>query len=112
MAGEEYLVKGVTSGDTLLLLVPNKLPPVERTVTLAGVEVPKVARKTPVPTQDEPYGWEAREFVRKKLIGKPVTYHHEYTVDKVERNFGQITYGPQKENLAVALVAEGLAEPR
>lgn len=106
-----YAVKGVTSGDTLVLLVPNKLPPVEKTVTLSGIDTPKLARKSGSPLTDEPYAWEAREFVRKLVIGKMLKFQHEYSVDRMEREFGKITT-QSGANLAELLVSEGLAEVR
>jgi len=106
-----YAVKGVTSGDTLVLLVPNKLPPVEKTVTLSNIDTPKLARKTGSPANDEPYAWEAREFNRKMLIGKMVKFQHEYSVDRIEREFGKVTL-QNGDNVAELLVAEGLAEVR
>ena len=39
-----------------MLLVPNKLPPVEKTVTLSNIDTPKLARKTGSPANDEVCG--------------------------------------------------------
>ena len=92
MAEEEkqYVVKGVLSGDTLSLVAPNLMPPVEKLVGLAGIEVPKLARKMPTVTQDEPYAWEAREFVRQKLIGKLVKYTCLHKVENIDKEFGKV----------------------
>ena len=59
----------------------------------------------------QPYAWEAREFVRKLLIGKPVKFQHEYSVDRLEREFGKVTT-QSNQNLAELLIGEGLAEVR
>eukprot|EP01012_Entosiphon_sulcatum_P040619 TRINITY_DN54304_c0_g1_i1.p1 TRINITY_DN54304_c0_g1~~TRINITY_DN54304_c0_g1_i1.p1 ORF type:complete len:893 (-),score=182.83 TRINITY_DN54304_c0_g1_i1:55-2733(-) len=107
--GEQYVVKSVLSGDTLTLLVPNKLPPIEKVVTLSGVDVPKVARAKG--QRDDPWGWEARELIRKASIGKTVRYVHEFSNDKLQREFGSITT-PEGVNLAVLLLSEGLADVR
>lgn len=45
MNGLQGVVKCVVSGDTVVLTHPKKLPPVEKTVTLAGIETPKLSRK-------------------------------------------------------------------
>ncbi len=41
---------------------------------------PKISRKLPdgTYTEDEPYAWEAREFLRKRLVGKEVAFRVEY----------------------------------
>eukprot|EP00993_Chasmostoma_nieuportense_P000706 NODE_164_length_2843_cov_20.663108_g152_i0.p1 GENE.NODE_164_length_2843_cov_20.663108_g152_i0~~NODE_164_length_2843_cov_20.663108_g152_i0.p1 ORF type:complete len:898 (+),score=283.33 NODE_164_length_2843_cov_20.663108_g152_i0:38-2731(+) len=106
---QQFVVKGVNSGDTLVLLVPNKLPPVEKTVTLGSIECPKLAHRPQ--SDEEPYAWEAREFVRKLVIGKLVGYHHEYSVSSIAREFGQVIT-QDNQNLAVLLVREGLADVR
>jgi staphylococcal nuclease domain-containing protein 1 len=106
-----YAVKAVNSADMLVLLVPNKLPPVEKTVSLSNIDAPKLARRTGSPATDEPYAWEAREFVRKLLIGKTVRFQHEYSVEKLEREFGRVTL-QDGTDVAQQLVAEGLAEVR
>ena len=42
---------------------------------------PKVGRKTPEgSTPDEPHGWESREFLRNKLVGKEVLFKTEYKI--------------------------------
>lgn len=42
---------------------------------------PKVGRKTQeVTTNDEPHGWESREFLRKKLVGKEISFKSEYKI--------------------------------
>lgn len=65
-------------------------------------------------TKDEPWAWEAREFLRKKLIGKEVFF----TADKAPnatRESGFIFLGPtfaQSENIVESLVSEGLVSLR
>lgn len=65
-------------------------------------------------TKDEPWAWEAREFLRKKLIGKEVLF----TADKAPnatRESGFIFLGPtlaQSENIVESLVSEGLVSLR
>lgn len=43
---------------------------------------PKISRKMPdgSHTVDEPFAYEAREFLRKKLVGKEISFRIEYKV--------------------------------
>jgi len=46
-------------------------------------------------TDDEPFSWEAREFLRKKLVGKKVFFKTKNQVPsdgKTIRNYGDIFY--------------------
>lgn len=43
-------------------------------------------------TKDEPYAWEAREFLRRKLIGQDVTFATEKTVNTA-RTYGTVWLG-------------------
>jgi len=64
--------------------------------------------------KDEPWAWEAREFVRKKLIGKDVWFSVEYKVPS-GREYGVVVLGKDPEsgeNITEALVSEGLASVR
>lgn len=66
-------------------------------------------------TKDEPYAWEAREFLRKKLVGKEVIFTAEKPPNSATREYGQVWTGkdPTKdENVTEALLAEGLAKVR
>ena len=83
------LVKGVLSGDTII--ISGKLPkggglPEEFQMTLTGVLAPKIGNSTKL--NDEPFSYESREFLRKKVIGKVVLYKVDYTHN--ERKFGHI----------------------
>ena len=54
---------------------PRNGPPPERTLALAEIEAPRMARRptaTASATRDEPLAWESREFLRKLLVGKTV----------------------------------------
>jgi hypothetical protein len=58
-------------------------------------------RTTPVQTQarrdnsnkDEPFAFDSREFLRKKLIGKQVKFRIDYAVASIGREFGQVYLG-------------------
>ena len=44
-------------------------------------------------TKDEPFAWEAREFLRKKLIGKEVVFTVEHKVAASGREYGFLYLG-------------------
>ena len=62
----------------------------------------------------QPFAWEAREYLRKKLVGKEVSFTVEYKVPGTGREYGVIYIGRDVtgENVTEALVAEGLVEVR
>ena len=64
---------------------------------------------------DDPWAWESREFLRKLLIGQSVLWTVSHTIPSGKK-FGQILIGstdPETaENVAVKLIAEGLAKCR
>ena len=53
-------------------------------------------------TKDEPYAWEAREFLRKKLVGKEVVFTVEYKVPASGREYGFLYLGKGSFNLSEA----------
>lgn len=66
-------------------------------------------------TKDEPFAWEAREFLRKKLIGKEVIFTAEKPPNSATREYGSVWAGkdPLKdENMTEALLSEGLVKVR
>ena len=58
----------------------------------------------------QPFAWEAREFLRKKLVGKEVTFQVEYTIPNTGREFGTVFVGG--ENVTLALLRAGLVRVR
>ncbi|KAI9494738.1 hypothetical protein BDB00DRAFT_286742 [Zychaea mexicana] len=73
------VVKNVLSGDTVILRGnprPNGPPP-ERLLALSNVQAPRLGNKD---RDDEPFAFGAREFLRKLLVGKEVSFVPEYTV--------------------------------
>lgn len=112
-------VKQVLSADTIVVMGQARGgPPPERTLSISGISAPRLARR-PGPkdkdsgaeSKDEPFAWESREFLRKKLVGKEVEFTVDYKVP-TGREFATILVGPAKENLAHLLVQEGFAKPR
>ncbi|XP_022111973.1 staphylococcal nuclease domain-containing protein 1-like [Acanthaster planci] len=117
------IVKQVQSGDAVIIRgQPKGGPPPEKQICLSNVTAPKLAKKanpniaTSVETKDEPYAWEAREYLRKKLIGKEVHFTVEYSVPGSGRAYGCIYLPTGKdqtpENVTESIVAEGLVEVR
>lgn len=119
---EHGIVKQILSGDAIVVRgKPKGGPPPERTICLSNVTAPRLARR-PVPgvesnpsdTVDQPYAWEAREFLRKKLIGKEVCFTVEYKAPGSGREYGFVFLGRDTsgENVTESIVAEGLVEVR
>ena len=100
------IVKEVPSGDCMIIMGMNwsKGPPPTKMVCLAGLEVPRIGRRD---TEDEPFAFGAREFLRKKVIGKTVQFRIDYVVPGGTRELGVVKLG--EEDLATAVVAAGWA---
>ncbi|NWV23230.1 SND1 protein, partial [Origma solitaria] len=108
---------------------PRGGPPPERQINLSNIRAGSLARRAAVAqpdakdTPDEPWGFPAREFLRKKLIGKEVCFTVEYKTPQ-GREYGDGVPGERwlwmvylgkdtsGENIAESLVAEGLASRR
>ncbi len=114
------IVKSVLDGGSVVIRgQPRNGPPPERILAIAEIEAPRVARrpnnKDPAGSPDQPYAWEAREFLRKLLVGKPVLGTVTYTTPG-GREYGTLLYGsndPTKaENAGLKLVEEGLVKVR
>ncbi|XWS60174.1 hypothetical protein CRYUN_Cryun07bG0012700 [Craigia yunnanensis] len=104
-------VKAVTSGDCLVLTGLNNDrpgPPPEKTITLASLIAPRLARRGGV---DEPFAWDSREYLRELCIGKEVTFRVEYAVPSIGREFGSVYLGGDK-NVAMLVVSAGWAKVR
>ena len=97
---------------------PRNGPPPQETLALSELEPLRLARR-PSPQNpgqnDDPWAWESREFLRKLLIGQSVLWTVSHTIPSGKK-FGQILIGstdPETaENVAVKLIAEGLAKCR
>lgn len=112
------IVKQILSGDSIIIRgQPKGGPPPEKQLTLSGIKAPKLAKRGTAgseETKDEPFAWEAREFLRKKLVGESILF----TLEKppnAAREYSVIYLGKDiatGENINEALVAEGLAQVR
>ncbi|KAK7067440.1 nuclease domain-containing protein, partial [Halocaridina rubra] len=112
------IVKQVLSGDAVIVRgQPKGGPPPERQINFSNVVAPRIARRatTAAPeTEDEPYAWESREFLRKKVIGKEVLFTVEAKT-ATGREYGIIYLGKDittGENLTEAMISEGLVTVR
>jgi staphylococcal nuclease domain-containing protein 1 len=102
----------IISGD-FLVVRDMAMPPVEHKIALSSIKAPKLARKAD--EKEDPFAWEAREFLRSRLIGRKVTVGIDYIRSlpnagpgqETERVCGSVLEG--QNNVAVALVANGLA---
>lgn len=110
------VVKQVMDGGAVVIRGPPRNgPPAERILALTNIDAPRLGRR-PNPsnaaTEDEPLAWEAREFLRKMVVGKPVLGHVVHTAN---REYGVLMLGDNPEtavDCAVKLVDEGLAKVR
>lgn len=93
------LVKAVNSGDYVTLTKGGK----DYNVFLSSVSAPKMGSSNRV---EEPFGFEAREFLREKIIGRKADFHPEY-------NYGGRDYGTlliDSVNAGLEIVRAGLAK--
>ncbi|NP_001080500.1 staphylococcal nuclease and tudor domain containing protein 1 L homeolog [Xenopus laevis] len=114
------IVKMVLSGCAIIVRgQPRGGPPPERQINLSNIRAGALARRAAASQQDskdtpdEPWAFPAREFLRKKLIGKEVCFTVEYKTPQ-GREYGTVYLGKDTsgENIAESLVAEGLASRR
>jgi len=112
------IVKQVLSGDSVIIRgQPKGGPPPEKTLFLSNIVAPKLGRRavnSVEETKDEPYAWEAREFLRKKLVGEDVWFTFEKSANTT-REYGCIYIGKDVatgEKVTESLVSEGLVSVR
>lgn len=111
------IVKQVLSGDSVIIRGSVGAPPPEKTIAFSCVTAPKLARRgtdSIDETKDEPWAWEAREFLRKKLVGEEVWFTSEKPANST-REYGTIYLGKDvasAENVTESLVSEGLVTVR
>ncbi|MGH0132058.1 UNVERIFIED_CONTAM: hypothetical protein FKN15_048480 [Acipenser sinensis] len=98
---------------------PRGGPPPERQINLSNVRAGALARRAAQSqpdakdTPDEPWAFQAREYLRKKMIGKEICFTVENKTPQ-GREYGMVYLGKDTtgENIAESLVAEGLASVR
>ncbi|MEW5318556.1 MAG: hypothetical protein WDW38_009770 [Sanguina aurantia] len=105
-------VKEVNTGDTITIVGTSKIvPPPEKRITLSSLIAPKLGKRDGS-VRDEPFAFQSREYLRKKLIGQSVVFKIDYVVEQLgNREFGSVFLN-EKENVAVAVVTNGWAKLR
>eukprot|EP00088_Acartia_fossae_P009398 TRINITY_DN1454_c0_g2_i3.p1 TRINITY_DN1454_c0_g2~~TRINITY_DN1454_c0_g2_i3.p1 ORF type:complete len:902 (-),score=331.27 TRINITY_DN1454_c0_g2_i3:535-3240(-) len=117
---EQYfkgIVKSVLDGGAVVIRGPPRNgPPAERVLALTNVDAPRLGRRATASgaaaTEDEPCAWEAREFLRKLVVGKSVLFR---VVNSANREYGILLVGDNPANAVdatLALVEEGLVKCR
>eukprot|EP00908_Phaeocystis_cordata_P026991 Transcript_9526.p3 GENE.Transcript_9526~~Transcript_9526.p3 ORF type:complete len:218 (-),score=75.25 Transcript_9526:91-681(-) len=104
------VVKAVLSGDTLLIMGADatKGPPPEKQISLTGVAAPRLGNRNGTP--DQPFAWAAREFLRKQVIGKRVTFRVE-SATPTGREMGS-AYLEDSTSIAALLISNGWAKAK
>ncbi|UJR27196.1 hypothetical protein I4U23_008492 [Adineta vaga] len=116
------IVKSIFSGDTLVIkpLTRTSANETEQRISLNYIAAPKLARPPTEtnaggPTIDEPYAFETREFLRKKLVGREICYTIDFQIPQSNRLMCTVYLGKDKEtgeNIIESLLSEGLVELR
>lgn len=119
------IVKSIFSGDTLVIkpLTRSSSNEAEQRISLNYITAPKLARQTTETgganaggsSTDEPYAFETREFLRKKLVGREICYTIDFTIPQSNRLMCTVYLGKDKEtgeNIIESLLSEGLVELR
>lgn len=60
----------------------------------------------------QPYAWNAREFLRKLLVGKEVKFVVDYKAPNSGREYGFVWVASDGQNVTDMLLNEGLVEVR
>lgn len=114
------IVKSIISGDTLVIkplsLIGNEK---EQKISLNYIIAPRLARP-PIDTDtssrspiDEPYAFECREFLRKKLVGQEICYIINFQLPQNNRSICTVYLGKDietGENIIESLLSEGLVK--
>lgn len=114
------IVKQVLSGDAVIIRGPLKANGcAERQLNFSNVTAPRLARRnvsSQTESKDEPYAWESREFLRKKVIGKHVIFFIDPKTKAQPRQYGTLFLaaadGSAGENIIESMVSEGLLSVR
>jgi len=114
------IVKQVISGDCLVIRsgVQKDGKFLEKQIMLSHIQAPRLATKRgPMGAEtyepDQPFAFEAREFLRKKVIGKEVCFLSEAKTQS-NTDIGQLYLGKDvtSENVNEALIEAGVVEVR
>jgi staphylococcal nuclease domain-containing protein 1 len=119
------IVKWIFSGDTIVIksLDRSSASPandVEERLSLNYIKAPKLACPTSETdssksSRDEPYAFECREYLRKKLVNQEISYTIDFHIPKSNRMVCSVylnNSSTARENIVESLLAEGLVELR
>jgi staphylococcal nuclease domain-containing protein 1 len=103
----------VNSGDSIAVVPTDAKTDDQIRLNFASIQCPRMGNRRRKES-DKPYAWEAREFLRKKLIGKTVRVSHEYDRDPPMESTNQkarpfVTVYASKLNVSEALIRMGYA---
>jgi len=91
------LVKAVFSGDYITITKTTKVSgTTEHNVYLASIQAPKVGSSTRV---EEPFAFEAREFLRELIIGRKAEFTNDYNYGG--RDYGTLVVDGKNYNLLI-----------
>jgi len=117
-------VKAVRSGDCIVMLNIKKMtesqemftPPTETELVLVGVRAPSIGRSGKKGwSEDKPFAFESREFLRKLLIGKTVSFRIEHSTPTLtggSRNYGEVFLSSKEGEIDVRkhIIENGMVE--
>ncbi|CAF0800526.1 unnamed protein product [Rotaria sordida] len=116
------IVKSIFSGDTLVIKSSTRSSTndSEQRISLNYITAPKLARPPTDAgaggsTVDEPYAFETREYLRKKLVAREICYTIDFQIPQSNRLMCTVYLGKDKdtgENIIESLLSEGLVELR
>ena len=102
------LVKGVYSGDYIVISGKIKKGsdelPEEKNLYLSLLQSPRVANSNN--SEEEPFGWDSRDFLRQQILGKVVKYTVDYKNN--DKTSGQIFL--DGKNINIEMVKNGFAK--
>lgn len=109
---QQGIVYGVPSGDTLTIVPVGSTLKDEITLYISSIQAPKINHAYPQSkgVAEEPFAWASREYLRKKCIGRRVTYTVQNVIEGTNRVHATVKLG--EENLAESIVGEGWATVR
>ncbi|KAL2312868.1 RNA-binding protein Snd1 [Schizosaccharomyces pombe] len=100
------MIKYAQSGDSFNILIKDNAKKItEKQFSLAYVECPRFRREG-----DEPFAFEAQEFSRRLVVGRPASVSTLYVIPTSKREYGRIR--TSEFDLAESLLREGLAKLR
>ena len=77
---------------TNVITIIGNAPPQEISITLASIQAPRLARGSTQNTSEEPFAWEAREYLRRLCVGKQVAFNVISCVTAIGRTHGDVDF--------------------